>query len=226
MAKLCIALDLDLKEAENLVRILEGYRLIMKVSPSLLIQGGGKLIESLKKRGFEVFLDLKLHDIPNTVKKVVRSAEKAGADYLTLHTLGGEDMLRSARESAIGVKLIGVTLLTSHSEEYLKFLKTEFGSVKDMARALAGLAKETSMDGIVCSAHEVRNLKEETGLLAVVPGIRIQEGTEDQRRIATPEFAVREGADILVVGREVIRAKDPPKKVDEILRRIGNREAD
>ena len=222
MAKLCIALDLDLKRAEELAHALRGYPLIMKVSPSLLLEGGRAIIERLKTLGFDVFLDLKLHDIPNTVRRAVRSAEEAGADYLTVHTLGGKEMLVSAREGSDKVRLIGVTILTSHSEDYLRFLRTEFGSIGEMAISLAKLAKEAGLEGIVCSAREAGELKEKTGLLTVVPGIRVSKDREDQRRVATPELAVREGADILVVGREIINSEDPVKKAEEILRRIEN----
>ncbi len=222
MAKLCIALDLDLKRAEELAHALKGYPLIMKVSTSLLLEGGRAIIERLKTLGFDVFLDLKLHDIPNTVRRAVRSAEEAGADYLTVHTLGGKEMLVSAREGSDKVRLIGVTILTSHSEDYLRFLRTEFGSIGEMAISLAKLAKEAGLEGIVCSAREAGELKEKTGLLTVVPGIRVSKDREDQRRVATPELAVREGADILVVGREIINSEDPVKKTEEILRRIEN----
>ncbi len=222
MAKLCIALDLDLKRAEELAHALRGYPLIMKVSPSLLLEGGRAIIERLKTLGFDVFLDLKLHDIPNTVRRAVRSAEEAGADYLTVHTLGGKEMLVSAREGSDKVRLIGVTILTSHSEDYIRFLKTEFGSIGEMAISLAKLAKEAGLEGIVCSAREAGELKEKTGLLTVVPGIRVSKDRGDQRRVATPELAVREGADILVVGREIINSEDPVKKTEEILRRIEN----
>ncbi len=222
MPKLCVALDLDLESAEKLVHDLKGTDVILKVGPPLLMEGGKEFIESLKKDGFEVFLDLKIHDIPNTVARSVRQAQIIGADYLTVHALGGRDMLEAARESAGNIKLIGVTVLTSHDESFLDYLNSKYKTIGELAKALALRLKEAGIHGVVCSAHEVREIKESTGLMTVVPGIRFEQDKGDQRRTATPQYAVSQGADILVVGREIINSENPKEKVHELLRIAGS----
>jgi len=222
MAKVCLALDLELEKARDLVKTLNGLPLVIKVGPPLLMEGGREFIGDLKDLGFEVFLDLKLHDIPNTVRRSVRKAQESGADYLTVHALGGMEMLREARESAEEISLIGVTLLTSHGDEFLRFVNSAHRSVSEMALSLALKVKEAGIEWVVCSAHEVRRIKERTGLRTVVPGIRLRAEKGDQKRVATPEYAVKEGADLLVVGREVLTAEDPRERLDEILRIAGS----
>ena len=222
MAKLCVALDLELKRASELAGELKDTDVIMKVGPPLLMEGGKEFIDRLKKDGFEVFLDLKLHDIPNTVARSVRQAQLIGADYLTVHALGGMDMLEAARESAENIKLIGVTVLTSHDESFLDYLNSKYKTIGELARALALRLKEAGIHGVVCSAHEVREIKESTGLMTVVPGIRFEQDKGDQRRTATPQYAVSQGADMLVVGREIINSENPKEKVHEFLRIAGS----
>ena len=222
MARLCVALDLELKRALKLAEKLRNLPLIMKVGPSLMIEGGTDFVKALKDMGFEIFLDLKLHDIPNTVRSAVHSAEKIGADYVTVHTLGGKEMLMAARETVQKINLIGVTLLTSQDADYLQLLKTAYGTTLEFVLALANYAKEAHLDGVVCSAHEVRKIKEATGLLTVVPGLRLIAEGGDQKRVSDPAHALREGADILVVGREITGSPDPLGKVHEILGIIGS----
>ncbi len=221
MAKICVALDIELKRALDLTGQLNGTDVILKVGPPLLMEGGRQLIETLKSEGFDVFLDLKLHDIPNTVARSVRQAQLIGADYLTVHAFGGREMLEAARESAETIKLIGVTVLTSHDEGFLHFLNSKYKTIGELAKALALRLKEAGIHGVVCSAHEAREIKESTGLMTVVPGIRFEQDKGDQRRTATPQYAVSQGADMLVVGREIINSENPKEKVHEILRIAG-----
>ncbi|NPA41432.1 MAG: orotidine-5'-phosphate decarboxylase [Aquificae bacterium] len=223
MAKLCVALDLPKEEALNLLKTLKGYPLIMKVGPPLFLEGGREITEAVKENNFELFLDLKLHDIPNTVTLAVEKAHDLGADYLTLHTLGGMEMLQSAVSRKGNVKLLGVTLLTSHDQNYLGFLKTAFGGVEDMVLYLAQTAKEAGLDGVVCSAGEVEKIKKRTGLITVVPGIRLHAPPQDQKRVFTPKEAVERGADIIVMGREIYRSENPKKTVEEILNHVLGR---
>jgi orotidine-5'-phosphate decarboxylase len=221
MAKLCLALDLPLKDAKRLACHLEGYPLILKVGPGLLMDGGKEFIGELLNMGYEIFLDLKLHDIPNTVGIAVSTAEELGVSYLTLHTLGGREMLREGVRRRKDMKLIGVSLLTSHGEDYLEFIRSGFSSTEEAVMYLSGIAKECGLDGIVCSPLEVEEVKREFNLITVVPGIRIHQSKGDQRRTATPSEAVRKGADIIVVGREITASKDPVKSLEEILHEVS-----
>ena len=224
MAKLCIALDTEREKALKLVEELKEFPLIYKVGYKLFVRYGSEILSSIKRIApkAELFLDLKLHDIPNTVKNGVLEAQKLGVDYLTLHTLGGKEMLKKASEVKEDIKLLGVTLLTSHDEGYLKELGINTPK-EEFVLKLARIGLENGCDGLVCSAQEVEFLKEKLGnFLAVVPGIRLQrvEG-DDQKRVATPKEAVKRGADILVVGRPVINATNPKGVVETILRSLA-----
>ncbi|RLJ71234.1 orotidine-5'-phosphate decarboxylase [Hydrogenivirga caldilitoris] len=221
MPKLCVALDLDREEAYRLIESLSGYPLVFKIGPKLFLEAGREVIEVVKGYGREVFLDMKFHDIPNTVKLAVEEAEKLGVDYLTLHTLGGREMLESAVSARRKTNLLGVTILTSQGEEYLDFIKTRFPSVKELALYLADIAKDVGLDGVVCSAQEVYEIKRRTGLLTVVPGIRVSGDYGDQKRVFTPNKAVSEGADIIVMGRDIYRSADPGKVVERVLESLG-----
>ncbi len=225
MPKLCIALDVDLRSAEELVEQLSGLPLIFKVGPGLLLEGGSAFLKRVRNSSSELFLDLKLHDIPNTVRIAVQRAEDLGTDYLTLHTLGGEEMLSAAVSAGSRVKLLGVTLLTSHGEEILRTLRMGFANTEELVLHLASLARRTGLDGVVCSAREVRRIKERMDLIAVVPGIRLSSSSrDDQVRVSTPEFAVSQGADVIVVGRDVYRSENPRGVVEALLEAVGGQE--
>jgi orotidine-5'-phosphate decarboxylase len=223
MAKLCVALDTDREKTLKLVELLKGYPLIYKVGYKLFVAYGVEIIRNIREiePNAELFLDLKLHDIPNTVRNGVFSATSLGVNYLTLHTLGGGEMIKKASEVKRNIKLLGVTLLTSHGEEYLKEIGISLPK-EELVLRLAQIGLENGCDGLVCSAHEVALLKERLGnFIAVVPGIRPHrvEG-DDQKRVATPEEAVDRGADIIVVGRPILMADEPRKVVEDILKRI------
>ncbi len=220
MAKLCVALDVDKDRAIKLVEELSDLGLVFKIGPKLFLEGGREVIELVKDRENEVFLDLKLHDIPNTVKIAVEEAERLGIDYLTLHTLGGRRMLEWAASASQSVKLLGVTVLTSHDESYLKFLRSGFGTVEDFSLYLAETAKECGLHGVVCSVKEARRIKEKTGLFLVTPGIRISSEKGDQERVSSPEEAVRAGSDMIVMGRDIYGSRDPKEAVLSVLERI------
>ena len=215
---------LDKKEAQKILDEIAFKDIIIKIGYSLFIKYGKDIVEYAKSKGFSVFLDLKLHDIPNTVYNGVLSAIDLGVDYLTVHTLGGKYMLEKAVEakSNSNLKLLGVTVLTSHSEDYVKLLETRL-SLKELAEKLAKLAVDTGIDGIVCSADEVEHLKQsmKRNLITVVPGIR-PEGysSDDQKRVATPKEAVKSGADIIVIGRPIIKADNKNEVIKKILEEI------
>ena len=226
--RLAVALDFpSLREAMRLVDALEGRCRWFKVGMELFYApgsgeaGGWGAVAALRERGFEVFLDLKLHDIPNTVAGAVRSLESAGASLLTVHAGGGAAMLEAARSAVRGesMRLLAVTVLTSMDAGQLR----EVGVVHEpMAQVLrlGRLARDAGMDGMVCSAAEVGELRADLGRtpLLVVPGIRPAGAVlGDQRRVAGPGEALRRGASMLVVGRPITQAADPAGAAEAIL---------
>lgn len=224
--KLAFALDVDSsRQAVDILEEIEDRDIIIKVGYSLFIRDGINLCRVVKDLGFELFLDLKLHDIPNTVYNGVKAAAELGADYLTVHTLGGIDMLKKAVEAKkdTDIKLLGVTVLTSHSEDYMSYIETTL-SLQSLAIKLGTAAVELGIDGIVCSSHEVKSLKESINreFIAVVPGIRFDSvSKDDQTRVATPQQAVKNGADIIVVGRPILKAEDKNQIIKQIKESMG-----
>jgi len=226
MAKLAIALDFtEIEDAEKFLYDLEDKNLIIKVGYSLFIKYGNAITDFIKNRGFELFLDLKLHDIPNTVYNAVKGALYLEADYLTIHTLGGKEMLEKAVEAKEGtdLKLLGVTVLTSHDESFMEFLGSKH-TIEELALKLAKTAVEAGIDGIVSSVFEVEKLKKhiEKEFLSVTPGIRIdKDKKDDQKRVATVEDAVKAGSDIVVIGRPVINAENPNEVIRQIKEKLN-----
>jgi orotidine-5'-phosphate decarboxylase len=214
MAELIVALDgMSAEEALALADRVGEACAFYKVGLELYTRGGPEVVRALRERDKRVFLDLKLHDIPNTVAGAVRSAAGLDVELLTVHATGGSRMLEAAREAAQErVKLVAVTLLTSLGASDVEVVwGREIGSIRDEVARLAELARETRMDGVVASALEASWLRHAVpaDFLLVVPGIRpVGEDQGDQRRVATPADAVAAGADYLVVGRPVTRASD------------------
>ncbi len=226
--RLIVALDVpDAHSAIALVNNLEGQCSWFKVGLELFINAGPAVLEPLIKRGHSVFLDLKLHDIPNTVAAAVRSAASLGVRMLTLHAAGGPAMLSAAHAALEGLsdppQLLAVTVLTSMDAAQL----TAVGVSRDLAaqvnlRAKMGL--ESGISGFVCSPKEVASLRALTGPAGVLvtPGIRPAGAeTADQKRIATPAEALRQGASYLVVGRPITQAPDPAEAAEAILREMA-----
>ena len=215
MAEVIIPLDYaSAEEALDLVEVLGSACDFYKVGLELFSREGPGVVEALTQRDKRIFLDLKLHDIPNTVARTVSAARDLGVDFLTVHTTGGSPMMAAAAEAAGGeVTLLGVTVLTSMSVSDVEAVwKRKLGSLRDEVVRLAGLAKAAGLDGVVASPMEVRPLKRLVGsnLLVVTPGIRLAgDDHHDQARVATPEAAAEAGADYLVVGRSITRAADP-----------------
>jgi orotidine-5'-phosphate decarboxylase len=215
MAELIVALDgMSAEEALALVDRVGDACAFYKVGLELYTRAGPDVVRALGERDRRVFLDLKLHDIPNTVAGAVRSAVGLDVELLTVHVAGGPRMLEAAREAAKErVKLVAVTLLTSlGASEVEAVWGREIDSVRDEVARLAELAREAGMDGLVASALEASWLRRTVpaDLFLVTPGIR-RAGADrgDQTRVATPAEAVAAGADYLVVGRPVTRAPDP-----------------
>jgi orotidine-5'-phosphate decarboxylase len=222
-SRVIVALDYACEaDAEKLVRELNPELCNVKVGKELFVAAGPGFVERLVERGFNVFLDLKFHDIPHTVAGACKAAARLGVWMLNVHALGGEAMLRAARESLDGFErrplLIAVTLLTSFTPAEAQGVGLDPDIGANVLR-LAGLARSCRLDGVVCSAREAACLRARFGpdLLLVTPGIRLLESpADDQTRIATPQAAVRDGVDYLVVGRPVTRAPDPRKALLEI----------
>ncbi len=232
--KLILAIDLDsLSEAERIVDILKDRVSIFKVGLQLFTREGPKVVDMVHKKGGKVFLDLKFHDIPNTVANASREAARLGVFMFSIHTLGGDEMLKRCRDSVVETSLkegitrpmiIGVTILTSIDQKALNDLGIK-ENLREEARYLSERALRSGLDGVVASPEEVKLIRESCGrdFIIVTPGIR-PEGTskDDQKRIMTPKDAIREGANFLVVGRPILMAEDPLKAVEGILKDISN----
>lgn len=228
--RVVVALDYaDEKGALALVDRLEPSACRLKVGKELFTAAGPALVESLARRGFDVFLDLKFHDIPNTVAQACRSAARLGVWMLNVHALGGRAMLEAAREAVdakAGPHLIAVTVLTSMSAPDLKEVGID-ASPLDEAMRLAKLTAACGLDGVVCSAHEAGAIGQAAGddFLRVTPGIRLAEDAAgDQKRVMTPVLAMQSGATHLVIGRSVTRADDPLQVLERINSDLNVRE--
>lgn len=230
---LCIALDTSsLENALNLARHLKDRAAYFKVGLELFSAAGPTAIKELRTLGPKIFLDLKYHDIPNTVARAVRRAAAMDVSLLTLHASGGSEMISAAREAAEEAasvqsterpRLLAVTVLTSLDEHALYRTLGMETSPQEFVLRLAGLAKNSGADGVVCSAREANLVKRTCGseFLAVTPGIRPADAQAgDQARVTTPRDAIRAGADLLVVGRPITAAPDPAEAADEILKSI------
>lgn len=222
--RLIVALDVENAAAASvLVNRLEDTCAWFKVGLELFVAGGPAVLEPLLRRGHKIFLDLKLHDIPNTVAGAVRSATELGASMLTIHAAGGPAMLAAAREAVAGKahapQLLAVTVLTSMDDQQLNAIGNN-RSAADQVQLLAKMGLTAGMDGFVCSPQEVGLLRKLTGpgSTLVIPGIRPAGGAAgDQKRIATPMDALLAGASYLVVGRPITQAPNPAEAAEAIL---------
>jgi orotidine-5'-phosphate decarboxylase len=212
--RIIVALDTDSPDsALSVVKSLAGEVGLFKVGMELFPRGGPDLVRRIRGAGADVFLDLKFHDIPNTVAGAVRSAAALGVAFATVHALGGREMLARAAEAArgTGTTVLAVTVLTSLDDSDL--IEAGFSSPPaETVLRLAGMAVREGIGGIVCSAREVAAVRKLAGESAVLvtPGVRLPEDEVlDQKRVVTPHDAIRNGADYLVVGRPITKAADP-----------------
>ncbi|WP_192034574.1 orotidine-5'-phosphate decarboxylase [Halomonas sp. YLGW01] len=225
---LIIALDYpSLDAALCMADQLDPARCRVKVGKELYTRSGPDVLEALHGRGFEVFLDLKFHDIPNTVAGAVQAAAEQGVWMVNVHASGGRRMMEAARERlehhALSTRLIAVTVLTSMSGDDLAEVGVTVSPAEQVAR-LACLAKDSGMDGVVCSAQEAQALRDLCGedFLKVTPGIRpASASADDQRRVLTPSDAMIAGSTHLVVGRPVTQAADPMAALSAIEHELG-----
>lgn len=218
---LIIALDFPNKQdVFKFLELFQGEKLFLKVGMELFYQEGPPIIYELKEKEHQIFLDLKLHDIPNTVKSAMKGLAHLGCDLVNVHAAGGKEMMMAALEGLDAGTISGhkrpgciaVTQLTSTTEEQMKREQLIGVSLEESVLQYALLAKESGLDGVVCSTHEVAMIRNQIGdsFWTVTPGIRLTEDNiHDQKRIATPEFARKNGATAIVVGRSITRAKEP-----------------
>ncbi|MCC6467198.1 MAG: orotidine-5'-phosphate decarboxylase [Alphaproteobacteria bacterium] len=227
-----VAIDTtDLAEAKARAKQLAGAVGGIKLGLEFFIAQGPEGIRAVLQEspGLPLFLDLKLHDIPNTVAGGVRSASALKPRYLTIHTAGGAAMLRAAADEAakFGVarpKLLGVTVLTSLSSDDLVEVGFAKRAMGDQVEAMARLAKANGLDGVICSPHEVATLRRAMGpdFVLMVPGVRPSwAGADDQKRVMTPAEAMRAGATHLVIGRPILKAADPAEAARRIAQEIA-----
>lgn len=234
--RLVLALDVDdLKKANELVDKLSDYVGVFKIGSQLFTAEGAKVVNMVNERGGKVFLDLKFHDIPNTVARAAEVATKLGVYIFNVHTLGGYEMMKTTAEvtaktsQELGVKkplILGVTLLTSINQE---ILEKEIGikkRLKEQVVHLAKLAKAAGLDGVVASSWEIKEIRKACGedFVILTPGIRpAGKSFDDQKRVMTPREAIKLGADFLVIGRPIRNAVNPVEAAKEILREMeGN----
>jgi orotidine-5'-phosphate decarboxylase len=224
--KIIVALDApDLASALGLVDELDGAVTWVKVGLQLFTGEGPAIVETLKQRGLKVFLDLKFHDIPNTVQEAVRSARALGADMTTIHLSGGRKMVQTAVEAARGSQLLvlGVTVLTSLDDAQLREIGVQ-RTAEEQVTELVALGHGCGLRGIVCSPREIGRLRSQFGdsLTIVTPGVRPSGSSlDDQRRVMTPTDAIRAGANYLVIGRPITAASSPREATARIVEEIA-----
>ena len=221
-----VALDLEHSLAIDLARKLDPVNCRLKVGSQLFTSAGPKVIEELSMLGFEIFLDLKFHDIPNTVAQSVKAAANLGIWMLNIHTSGGSIMMNEAKEATAELLdpplIIGVTMLTSLSEKNVNEIGIQ--DISNQALSLASLAKKNSLDGVVCSVNEVRRIKELLGkdFITVTPGIRSSDSLkDDQSRVSSARNAIENGSDYLVIGRPITQSDNPMNSLDSIIKEIS-----
>ena len=221
-----IALDVNsLEEIKSLISIIDKDLFRLKVGKQLFTSQGPSAIDELRSLGFDIFLDLKLHDIPNTVSKSLANICNLGVWMSNIHLLGGQEMIEAATSAVKGLNsemiLVGVTILTSLNENNL----VEMGfnsSAEDLAIKLAKLGKQNGIDGVVCSIEDISGIKASLGgdFLSVTPGVRMIQDIDDQKRAGSIYDAIQFGTDFVVIGREITQAKNPEgvlKKIESLI---------
>ena len=208
--------ETQLSSFKQTVDSLDSNLCMIKVGSVSFNAIGHEALTYVASKGFEIFLDLKLHDIPNTVKKSIEGLISLPIGMMTIHTSGGLEMMKAAKKavSDTNIKIFGVTALTSLSDEDTSaiFQRTASNQVK----AMLDLAQEAQIDGVVCSPHELDLVVERKSLLSITPGIRLSESADDQSRVMTPKDAISKGADYIVIGRPITNAPNISEALQEI----------
>ena len=208
--------ETQLENFQNVVDSLDSDLCMIKIGSVSFNALGHQAISYVSNKGFKIFLDLKLHDIPNTVKKSIKGLVSLPIDMMTIHTSGGLEMMKAAKNAVDGtdIKIFGVTALTSLSDEdtSLIFKRTAAEQVNTML----DLAEQAGIDGVVCSPHELSLVTKRESLLSITPGIRLKDSNDDQNRVMTPKDALKQGANFLVIGRPITEAKNIKEALLEI----------
>lgn len=227
-----VIIALDFKNKEEVHTFLDNFqdeKLFVKIGMELFYKEGPSIVTELKELGHSIFLDLKLHDIPNTVKSAMKNLASLGVDIVNVHAAGGSKMMKAAleglEEGSSGVRptLIAVTQLTSTSEDVLQKELLIETPLTETVTSYAKLAKDSGLDGVVCSVHEVEGISSSCGsdFLTVTPGIRLlEDSVDDQERVATPLLAKEKGSSYIVVGRSITKAKNPKEVYNSILKQM------
>ena len=204
------------ERASEVIEHLDSKKCMVKIGSVAFNAMGHKIISFASEKGFEIFLDLKLHDIPNTVKKSIQGLISLPINMLTIHTSGGKDMMMAAMEAVSGtqIKVFGVTALTSLNNDDTKYIFQR--TTSEQVNAMLDLAEDAGIDGVVCSPHELELVSNRDNLLSITPGIRLHESNDDQKRVMTPKEAIHLGANYLVIGRPITQSKDIKKSLNEI----------
>jgi orotidine-5'-phosphate decarboxylase len=208
--------ETQLENFQSVVDSLDSNLCMIKIGSVSFNALGHQAISYASNKGFKIFLDLKLHDIPNTVKKSIKGLVSLPIDMMTIHTSGGLEMMKAAKKAADGtdIKIFGVTALTSLSDEdtSLIFKRT----AAEQVNAMLDLAEQAGIDGVVCSPHELSLVTKRESLLSITPGIRLKDSNDDQNRVMTPKDALKQGANFLVIGRPITEARNIKKALLEI----------
>ena len=220
--KIIVAIDENQSNvAKNIINQLDSSMCMVKIGSISFNSIGREIISYSCEKGFDIFLDLKLHDIPNTVKKSIEGLSSLPISMLTIHTSGGKDMMMAAMEAVSGtqIKVFGVTALTSLNNDDTNqiFQRTTAGQVD----AMLNLAQEAGLHGVVCSPQELELVNKRENLLSITPGIRLRDSNDDQKRVMTPKEAINLGADFLVIGRPITEAENIGEALDEIFQNIS-----
>ena len=216
-----VAIDeINFMKASEILDNLDSDKCMVKIGSVAFNSIGHDLIHHAAEKGFDIFLDLKLHDIPNTVKKSIESLTSLPIQMLTIHTSGGKAMMTSAMEavSRTGIKVFGVTALTSLSNNDSNQIFQR--SCSEQVNAMLDIAESANIDGVVCSPHELELVKVRNSLLTITPGIRMQSSNDDQKRTMSPKEALDLGADYLVIGRPITDSSDIKKSLNDIYESI------
>lgn len=212
-----VAIDeINFKKASVILNNLDPKKCMVKIGSVSFNSIGQEIIFYAAERGFDIFLDLKLHDIPNTVRKSIEGITSLPISMLTIHISGGRDMMKATMDAVSGrkIKIFGVTALTSLSDEDTNKIFKRTAS--DQVETMLDLAELVGIDGVVCSPHELELVGKRKSLLSITPGIRLDNLNDDQKRIMTPKEALNLGADYLVIGRPITASNDISKSLEEI----------
>lgn len=212
-----VAIDeINFKKASDILDNLDSEKCMVKIGSVSFNSIGHDIISYASKKGFDIFLDLKLHDIPNTVKKSIEGLVSLPIKMLTIHTSGGKEMMKAAMEAVSGteIKVFGVTALTSLSNDDTNEIFQRTASAQ--VNAMLDLAESAGINGVVCSPHELDLVSKRKSLLSITPGIRLYDSNDDQKRVMTPKEAINHGADYLVIGRPITASENISKTLIEI----------